>query len=216
MDTLKKGQNACQTSCRTWSNARLLTCAGVKTSIFMDVCSVRPTLAQIPRPQLNPLGYTLYPNGYRPQGPRAGHPPAPGRLPHAARARTRPPQTRHAPRPHARRLQRAWLLLQYWTAPGDKQHCKTYTLPCVTKSGQEPDHCGDRSTRACFVGSASGAPASGCGACPAWTPRRTLRMAAPGAAPARAGRLWYFHRQRKERQTCTCYPVHSGCVLVLW
>src|SRR5262249_2392655 len=63
-----------------------------------------PPLAQLPRPPLSPLRYTLYPKGYRPHGPRAGRPPAPGRLPHAARARTRPPQTRCAPRPYARRL----------------------------------------------------------------------------------------------------------------
>jgi len=55
-----------------------------------------PPLVQRLRPLLTPLGYTLYPNGYRPQGPRAGCPPAAGWLPHAARARPRPPD---APRP---------------------------------------------------------------------------------------------------------------------
>jgi hypothetical protein len=62
-----------------------------------------PLLAHIPQPPLTPLGYTLYPKGYRPQGRRAGHPLAPGRLPHAARARPRPP-TRPAPHPPTRRL----------------------------------------------------------------------------------------------------------------
>ena len=61
-----------------------------------------------PRPPLTPFGYTLYPKGYRPQGPRAGRPLALCRLPHAARARTRPPQTRRAPRPAARRPRLAW------------------------------------------------------------------------------------------------------------
>jgi hypothetical protein len=53
-------------------------------------------LAQLPQPPLTPLGYTLYPKGYRPHELCAGRPPAPGWLPHAARVRSCPPQTHPA------------------------------------------------------------------------------------------------------------------------
>ena len=74
------------------------------------------------------FGYTLYPKGYKLQGRRAGHPPAPGWLSHTQRAH---PPRRAAPRgptpggarppPTAQRLWLAWLLQKPWTAPGDKK-----------------------------------------------------------------------------------------------
>jgi hypothetical protein len=83
-----------------------------------------PTLAQLPRPPLTPLGHTLCPKGYRPQGPRAGRPLALGRPPPAVRA---PPLRRAAPRgpppggaqpfPTARRPNLAWILRKHWTVP---------------------------------------------------------------------------------------------------
>jgi hypothetical protein len=91
-----------------------------------------PPLAQLPRPPLNSLGYTLYPKGYRPQGPRAGRPPAPGRLPHAARARPRP-QLRRAPQPQAR-----WLPATSYGAAAPAGMALATVLDSAKASGPSP------------------------------------------------------------------------------
>jgi hypothetical protein len=73
--------------------APLMRCVASSPAASVLGLSLFPPLAHRLWPLLTPIRYTLYRKGYSPQGP--GVP----RLPHAARARPCPPQTRCAPRP---------------------------------------------------------------------------------------------------------------------